>query len=592
MLKNVKITNKVFAITIGITVILLLCICALFISEIKIANNMLEQNEKILRDDYDNEIKQQVDNAISVIQNEYNKYKKGDQTEEEAKKNAANIVREMRYGDSGYFWIDDYDGNNIVLLGSKTEGTNRMNTEDAKGTKMVQDVINAGKNGGGYCIYYFPKEGQSEPLPKRSYSQAFKDFKWVIGTGNYTDDIDVLVQEQKDSMRSKVQAMLTVIVIAVILCVACAIVVSVLLAINIKKNFANINKLLNIVAKGNLKVNIPKEELDKKDEFGELFNTLNDMIKSISTLILSTKNISSVNNEVTTNIGKSMNELYENVESVSAITEELAAGMEECAAASEEMAATAHELAESSKIISDKSNKGLEEAEEIATRANVTRNNAERASTDSEEMRERISGKMSEALENIKVVDKIKVLSDAILGITDQTNLLALNAAIEAARAGESGKGFAVVADEIRNLAEESKDAVQNIQNVTVLVQNAVDTLVSDCNEVLDFMDGNIKESFGEFINIAKQYQKDADFVQNLITDFKEKSDKLSEGIQSVLGAVDDVAKAANEGAIGTTDISQKALNIYDESEGVLKDIKKSEEEANKLEIEMNKFQI
>ena len=448
------------------------------------------------------------------------------------------------------------------------------------------------QNGGGYCDYYFPKEGQTEALPKRSYSQAFKEFKWVVGTGNYIDDIDELVVEKKDIMRGRMRTVLTIISIIVLISVAISVTASILLALNIKRNFKNINETLNIVAKGNLKTHFAKESLEKKDEFGQLFNTLNNMVKSIGELILSTKNISSDNNQITLGISKNINELYENVESVSAITEQLAAGMEECAAASEEMSATAHELNESSKLIADKSNKGLEEAVQIAHRANVTRKNAEKASADSEQMREKISEKMSEALENIKVVDKIKILSDSILGITEQTNLLALNATIEAARAGESGKGFAVVADEIRNLAEASKDAVQNIKDVTVLVQNAVNTLVSNWNEVLEFMDGNIKESYGEFINIAIQYQKDADFVQDLIDNFKEKSDKLSDGIGNVLGAIDEVAKAATEGAIGTTDISEKTLNIYDKTEIVLKDIKKSQEEATKLKNGMNKFQI
>lgn len=74
---------------------------------------------------------------------------------------------------------------------------------------------------------------------------------------------------------------------------------------------------------------------------------------------------------------------------------------------------------------------------------------------------------LEQALEDAKVVDQIGVLADSILNITAQTNLLALNASIEAARAGEAGKGFAVVAEEIRVLAEQSKDAVANIQAVT-----------------------------------------------------------------------------------------------------------------------------
>ncbi len=73
---------------------------------------------------------------------------------------------------------------------------------------------------------------------------------------------------------------------------------------------------------------------------------------------------------------------------------------------------------------------------------------------------------LSEAIEKSKSVEKINVLSEAILKITEQTNLLALNAAIEAARAGEAGKGFSVVAEEIRKLAEESNNTANEIQEI------------------------------------------------------------------------------------------------------------------------------
>ena len=88
-------------------------------------------------------------------------------------------------------------------------------------------------------------------------------------------------------------------------------------------------------------------------------------------------------------------------------------------------------------------------------------------------------------MEEVKVVNEINVLTDSILNITEQTNLLALNAYIEAARAGEAGKGFAVVADEIRQLAEQSQEAVSNIQNITGQVDTAVGKLAVNADNML-----------------------------------------------------------------------------------------------------------
>ncbi len=74
---------------------------------------------------------------------------------------------------------------------------------------------------------------------------------------------------------------------------------------------------------------------------------------------------------------------------------------------------------------------------------------------------------------------RIEEIVGLITGIANQTNLLALNAAIEAARAGEAGRGFAVVAEEVRNLAEESRQAAQNIAHLIGEIQQGMDTTVS-----------------------------------------------------------------------------------------------------------------
>lgn len=112
--------------------------------------------------------------AVSVAKHYYDQYQSGILTEELAKKNAADQIRDMRYGDSGYFWVDQSDGTNVVLLGSDTEGTNRMDTEDSKGFKMVRQMIeDSVKNTEAYTTYYFPKENETKASPKRSYTYYF-----------------------------------------------------------------------------------------------------------------------------------------------------------------------------------------------------------------------------------------------------------------------------------------------------------------------------------------------------------------------------------------------------------------------------------
>ena len=162
-----------------------------------VKDKALETMEASSRQSYDDSIKEQVEVVISLLSEINDAYKAGTYTLDEAKKIAADEVRQMRYGEAGYFWIDQSDGTNVVLLGSDTEGTNRMETKDAKGYQMVKEIIRvAVEDGGGYTDFVFPKPGETKPSPKRSYSEYFEPFDWVVGTGNYTDYIDTAIAKQ------------------------------------------------------------------------------------------------------------------------------------------------------------------------------------------------------------------------------------------------------------------------------------------------------------------------------------------------------------------------------------------------------------
>ena len=137
------------------------------------------------------------------------------------------------------------------------------------------------------------------------------------------------------------------------------------------------------------------------------------------------------------------------------------------------------------------------------------------------EIHEDISDHLTKALEDIKIVDQIGILAESIMGITAQTNLLALNASIEAARAGEAGKGFAVVAEQIRVLAEQSKETVSNIQEVTQSVVGAVDNLAGDSARLLEFVGTDVVQNLEDFSQMADSYNDDAQKVDELVTDFR-----------------------------------------------------------------------
>ncbi|HUT83781.1 MAG TPA: cache domain-containing protein [Thermodesulfobacteriota bacterium] len=131
-------------------------------------------------------VKSEVETAVSMLQAIFAKQQQGEMTPEQAKKLGADLLRELRYGTDGYFWADTTEGVNVVLYGRKdVEGRKRLEDKDPKGTFYVKEFLAKAKAGGGFVDYWFPKKGQTEPQPKRSYVLLFKPFGWVVGSGYY-----------------------------------------------------------------------------------------------------------------------------------------------------------------------------------------------------------------------------------------------------------------------------------------------------------------------------------------------------------------------------------------------------------------------
>ena len=592
-MKNLKVRTKLNLI---LTLVILLVVLASVVS----INNMNQVKDKALetidassRQSYDDSIKQQVSVVISLLSEVYDEYKAGAYTLDEAKKIAADEVRQMRYGDSGYFWIDQSDGTSVVLLGSDTEGTNRMETQDAEGYQMVKEIIRvAVEDGGGYTDYVFPKEGETEPSPKRSYSEYFEPFDWVVGTGNYTDYIDTAIAAQDEEFSGYAVKKAATMIVA---CVVMLIIVAILIAMisrDITKSLKKIKEQFDIIAGGNFARKIQKPMLKRKDDFGQLANELEKMRESVRSLLAQVKIEAANIDTVVESIDSHVFNLNGEIEDVSATTEQLAASTQETAASAEQINGMTQQIEEAAREIAIRAQDGATEAEEIHQRATQTKDETVANRMKVKQMLSEIREGLEKALEDAKVVEQISVLADSILAITGQTNLLALNASIEAARAGEAGKGFAVVAEEIRVLAEQSKDAVANIQAVTENVNHAVRNLTSDSNRLLDFVDTDIVESFNNFEKMADDYNLDAAKINDLVSDFSATSEELVASITNITQAIDGISSASNDSAAGTTNIAQKTVSIASGSAEVMKGAKDAESSAEELRKNVNNFII
>ena len=590
-MNNVKVQTKL--IIVMLTTIVALVLCAVISSESmkQLQSKALETLEADERASYDEQIKQQVDNVISLCQTIYDQYQAGVYTEEEAKKLAADEIRQLRYGDAGYFWVVQYDGTNVVILGYDTEGNNRMETKDANGYQMVKEIIRVGQEAdGGYTDYVFPKEGETEPSPKRSYSKAFEPFGWVIGTGNYTDYIDDQVASIEKDFSSYVTGRMTLFIISTLIEGIIVVLLLIMIIISIIRPLKKCISSIGVMEQGDFSQAMGTALLKRRDDFGKLAASLESMRNEMSGLIGEVKSQATEITRMVQEIDDNIQALDEEIENVSATTEELAAGMEETAASSEEINAMSHEIESAAKSIATRSQDGATEADDIRDRAvgikKTTTENDERTKAIHAEINEGLT----KALEDIKVVDQIGVLAESIMEITGQTNLLALNASIEAARAGEAGKGFAVVADEIRVLAEQSKAAVVHIQDVTKNVVESVTYLADGAKKLLEFVGTDVVDSFAGFSDMADSYSNDAGSIDALVTDFSASSEQLLASINGVMDAIGEVSKAATEGATGTTDIAEKTGVVVEKAAEIKEKAEAAHHAADKLQQNVEHF--
>jgi methyl-accepting chemotaxis protein len=294
--------------------------------------------------------------------------------------------------------------------------------------------------------------------------------------------------------------------------------------------------------------------------------------------------VSKVNGEITS--------LQELIEEVVGTTQELSAGMEQTAASTQEMNATSQDIENAISQITNKAQDGTFISNEIRVRAEKLKENFSITQKNAKEVIEKEKDMLKNAIDESNSVEKITVLSDAILEISAQTNLLALNAAIEAARAGETGKGFAVVAEEIRKLAEDSKNTVVEIQAMIDVVKKSVSNLSESSGRLLNFVSHSVKEDYDLMMEAAVQYNNDASNISDMILDFSATSQELLSSIHNMMKAIDEVTSATNQGAEGTTNIARNVGTVLMKSNAVADAAKGVKEGSEGLIEVITRFKI
>lgn len=221
------------------------------------------------------------------------------------------------------------------------------------------------------------------------------------------------------------------------------------------------------------------------------------------------------------------------VVSVSSAADEATANVNTVAAATEQLSASIHEV---SQQISSASNLSVSTAEEAQRTSNMVQ-------------------------ELSSVVSEIVAITDLIQDIAHQTNLLALNATIEAARAGDAGKGFAVVASEVKELAEQTSKATEDIKQQIDSIQTASNTSV----EAVDRITTMVQEISASSQAVAAAAEQQGHATNEISRNVSE----AAKGTQQVSESINTVNDAAKQTGSTSSEVAKAADKLFEQAHGL-----------------------
>lgn len=175
----------------------------LFVNQIYNQVEQFDESSSLLRSQMLEDTKKNqrglLDIADTVIQGAYTRQLNGELTENQARNEAREALRILRYDDGNYFWVDDDDYINVLNpSNSATEGIFRGDLVDQSGQELIKLFVDgARRSGETHLTYYFPLPGGTDPVPKMGTARYFEPWEWTFGTGTYINDIDQLVSRME-----------------------------------------------------------------------------------------------------------------------------------------------------------------------------------------------------------------------------------------------------------------------------------------------------------------------------------------------------------------------------------------------------------
>ncbi|EWS97986.1 chemotaxis protein [Pseudoalteromonas sp. SCSIO_11900] len=470
---------------------------------------------------------------------------------------AKNALRDLTFGEDGYYFIYDTDGISVfhAFLGDAIEGQNKIGMTDPNGKKIVVGLLEQARKGGGSFTYHFQKPNTTGLVEKIGYAAMIPGTNWMIGTGTYMDDIEAELVKYQATMERHLSEKMTTLVLISLLLLGLAAAGALYASNNMLKPIKRMVQSLDDIAKGEGDLT-RRLEIDTHDEIGQLGESFNVFVSKLHSIIAGvvdvTSDVKTASSDINTQTLLIEDKLLKHNHETDLV-----------ATAITEMSATSHEVAQNTTQVAVSTQAATKEVANAQDCVDVSLSEVSN-----------LMGEINQAAEQVNSLSeqskKINSVLSVIGGIAEQTNLLALNAAIEAARAGEQGRGFAVVADEVRSLASRTQDSTLEINEMLSELHNLVTAAVGamqasqqSCNRSVESSRA-ISESLGAVTTSVTTINDMSTQIATAATEQSSVTEEINRNVYAIQEIVNELTQSSKTTSSVSQHLAGRGQNLGD----------------------------